>query len=1459
MLDNKHGKRNLVYFGDFNSGSRAWFPTMANSMKKIPSFDSKSDDYETWKKDVQIWSRLTDIEAKKQALAVHLSLSGRARQATSELQIDELENDQGLKRLLSKLDRIFMQDENWKCFNAYLDFENLRKSSDQSVDEFLSEFDLKHYRLKECGVTLPDAIIACRLIKSCNLSEVHFKLCLSTVPKMTFEDMRRTLKKIFSDTKTVDSSWVSQTNWKANNEPVVKLEPEESMVMYSSGYYGKNYGKRFNRRFNNRSSRFRSGRYVDDTRSDTRHNPLGPDGKVSECLVCGSQMHWARSCPHSYENRDVKKYEEVQITLMSMHLGEDKLDLLLSETMGYTLLDTGCSKTVCGRIWLDWFLDTLSYEDRNKLCYSESTSVYKFGNGQKYKALKSVRLACEIVGIKVSIITDVIEAKIPLLMSKSSMKRAKMVIDMNNDEVSVLGKKVKLEMTSLGHYILPLLPVNSSEVLENILLNLDYGNMKNVALKLHKQFGHAPYEKLRKLLMNTEYGNGDLLREIQNTVRDCETCKRFKKPNSKPIVSLPLADRFNEVVAMDLKTWNGNYFLVLVDIFTRYCSAVVIYDKKPDTIITKLFEKWISIFGAPRKFLSDNGGEFNNESFRSLAENFGIRVMCTAAEAPWSNGVCERLNCILEISVHKIKEDVSCNTETALAWAVSARNSLHNYSGFSPNQLVFGNNPVFPSIFEESPAVLEMKTKSKVVADNINAMHSARMEFVRNESSEKIRRALLNNTRNTDVDDVEMGDIVYYKREREDKWRGPGTVIGRDGKQVLVKHGGVYVRVHLCRLQYEKGKKVFLEEEPVKEISVQEKVEEFDFDDDDDISMVEKEVVEKNEGLRERRLRRSDDLGNSNEIHDSPSGRHHLSSFAKGRDRSPIRLGQQEKVYWYPDKNVKDPMIGDRVEIFEKDTNEVNKVTILSRAGKVGGKYGHCFNIKKDDGSVDWIDMSQEVEKWRRVSDDEEVLITCNNEEVFQAKLRELESWKQNNVFEEVENKGQDLISVKWIITEKLKNGEKIIKARLVARGFEENSDKLQCDSPTCSKDALRISLTLISSFNWTCYSLDIKTAYLQGDEIKRNVWLKPPREFGNGKIWKLKKTVYGLNDAARAWYLTVKRVLLHLGLVICKLDPALFFWYKNEMLSGIICIHVDDFIWAGTQEFKVTIMNNLEKHFKVGSTACGQFHYLGVSITQQSDSIMVTQRKYVQEVQEIELESDRAKQRQDELNSEEKQKMQATIGQLNWLSTQTRPDIAFDVCDLCSRINCATVDDILSLNRVIRKLKSRDVNMNFSKLTDLGALSVQCYSDASFGNLVNGGSQGGYILFVCDEENVKNVVSWQSKRIKRVVKSTLSAETMALLEAAEAGVYIATMIAQALNINRPLIKCYVDNKSLCEAVHSSTNVEDKMLRISMAALRDLLQSRVIHSVSWVKSAHQLANVLTKKGVNPSDMLKEMR
>ena len=118
-----------------------------------------------------------------------------------------------------------------------------------------------------------------------------------------------------------------------------------------------------------------------------------------------------------------------------------------------------------------------------------------------------------------------------------------------------------------------------------------------------------------------------------------------------------------------------------------------------------------------------------------------------------------RLNCILCISLQKILEDTKCDLNVALSWAVHARNALHNNKGFSPNQLVFGHIPVLPNVLSDSLPSLEFRS-SQIVADNLNAMHSARVELLRNEASEKIRWAMLHQVRKSEVEDVLSGDPV---------------------------------------------------------------------------------------------------------------------------------------------------------------------------------------------------------------------------------------------------------------------------------------------------------------------------------------------------------------------------------------------------------------------------------------------------------------------------------------------------------------------------------------------------------------------------------------------------------------------------------------------------------------------------------------------------------------------------
>jgi hypothetical protein len=69
--------------------------------------------------------------------------------------------------------------------------------------------------------------------------------------------------------------------------------------------------------------------------------------------------------------------------------------------------------------------------------------------------------------------------------------------------------------------------------------------------------------------------------------------------------------------------------------------------------------------------------------------------------------------------------------------------------------------------------------------------------------------------------------------------------------------------------------------------------------------------------------------------------------------------------------------------------------------------------------------------------------------------------------------------------------------------------------------------LSVASTLSWDVKSIDIKAAFLQGNPLERDVFIQPPLERAEpGKLWKLKRCIYGLCDAPRSWYIRVKDML---------------------------------------------------------------------------------------------------------------------------------------------------------------------------------------------------------------------------------------------------------------------------------------------------------------------------------------------
>ena len=104
----------------------------SNNYKIPPLFDEKKS-YESWKNEVEIWKLVTELDVKKQALAVALSLTGRARNTALEVAAVDLNKENGLATLLHKLDTVFLKEEKDHQYDAYTEFDNIKRESKVSM------------------------------------------------------------------------------------------------------------------------------------------------------------------------------------------------------------------------------------------------------------------------------------------------------------------------------------------------------------------------------------------------------------------------------------------------------------------------------------------------------------------------------------------------------------------------------------------------------------------------------------------------------------------------------------------------------------------------------------------------------------------------------------------------------------------------------------------------------------------------------------------------------------------------------------------------------------------------------------------------------------------------------------------------------------------------------------------------------------------------------------------------------------------------------------------------------------------------------------------------------------------------------------------------------------------------------------------------------------------------------
>jgi hypothetical protein len=204
-----------------------------------PEFKNKA--YDRYKQELNAWKEITELPKKKQGIAVALTLpeehdSGIREKVFDEMTLDDLKDDDGLKKLITFMDSKLGKDDLTDSLEKFEDFENFVRGTDQNIVEFIAKFDQKYNKLKKKDMSLPPAILAFKLLRKANITKNERLLVLTgmdyAMKDELYDQAKKSLLKFKGEQGTGCDSGVVDTAIKL--EPAFLAQHEEALV--AAGY-----------------------------------------------------------------------------------------------------------------------------------------------------------------------------------------------------------------------------------------------------------------------------------------------------------------------------------------------------------------------------------------------------------------------------------------------------------------------------------------------------------------------------------------------------------------------------------------------------------------------------------------------------------------------------------------------------------------------------------------------------------------------------------------------------------------------------------------------------------------------------------------------------------------------------------------------------------------------------------------------------------------------------------------------------------------------------------------------------------------------------------------------------------------------------------------------------------------------------------------------------------------------
>jgi len=392
----------------------------------------------------------------------------------------------------------------------------------------------------------------------------------------------------------------------------------------------------------------------------------------------------------------------------------------------------------------------------------------------------------------------------------------------------------------------------------------------------------------------------------------------------------------------------------------------------------------------------------------------------------------------------------------------------------------------------------------------------------------------------------------------------------------------------------------------------------------------------------------------------------------------------------------------------------------------------------------------------------------------------------------------QKVLDTRWIFTKKLgTNGEVVrYKARYVVKGFMQRPGLEYSDvyAPVTSKTTLRVLLAAVAARNMHIKQVDIKTAFLLGElEPELELFCSQPEGFevkGEGGvklICKLVKSLYGLKQAPRIWAKTVRELLVKFGFRPSRFDPALYIWQDPAGLWHYVLTYVDDFLicvhhlslyrallkamedagWTykelGTPEQFLSLDMQVTVDDKERCTQIILSQHSAITDLCKRFDFTTAKETYSTPMVSGDFTSDAVKSK---LLPNNKLYI-SLIGSFIYLSTCTRPDIAFAVSTLSRFSANPTEAHWKAAKRLLIYLRDHRY-LGICYKSGAGS-ELTVFSDSSFGECkLSRRSQTGVAIL-----SAGSLISWSSKRQITPAVSTGEAEYQALATTAREVIWL--------------------------------------------------------------------------------------